>query len=285
MRTTAGRPKCILQGRAGLVFLLGALSMRAVGQVELLSDASAQAFFGGSPRLLVARFRNPTDQPLEENLQFRLYQASASTLAPVAELKPWKTLRLSSRQTVLESVSVDLPDVRGETVFQLIWFSGEKKLGAIPVRAFPAELLKPLTTLAGDAPVGLLDPDGAWKAAFARVPTQELKEAEDILATESKLLVVAPVSASNRPAGLAGAIKAKAARGAAIVWIQASAQRAPDSLPDAYVVNESAGNVVVADPSTVNDLVHSPRSQQNLIRLAELATGHRKLDLPEDPPR
>ena len=39
----------------------------------------------------------------------------------------------------------------------------------------------------------------------------------------------------------------------------------------------------IAVAATVSDLADSPRAQLNLLRLAELATGRKKLDLPADP--
>ena len=261
------------------------LAARVAGAgAELVAERVTPSVFGGGQRTVAAQFRNGAQGPVEEALQLRLYQASASTLAPVEEARPWKTLSLPAGQVALESLPITFPAVRSETIFHIAVFSGEKKLGALPVRVFPEELLKPLTILAGGREVGLLDPEGTLRPSFASVPTVELKQAEDILATESQLIIVAPVSPESRPPGLAAVLKRKAASGAAIVWIQPPVRRVSEPLPEAYVWSESGGNIVIAQASTVDDFSHSPRAQLNLLRLAELATGHKKLQLPADPP-
>jgi hypothetical protein len=267
----------------GLVLLNWAVGGQAA--VEITTDRTTPAVFGNGKRIIHAQFHNPEAQPAEANLRFRFYQASGSTLMPLSEARAWKTLTLTPGQTVLETLEMDLPHVRGETVFQVVWYDGEKKLGATQINAFPDELLKPLALLAGETPLGLLDPEGHFKAALGSVPSRELKEAEDVTSTDAQLILIAPMTAESRPAGLAAALKKKAANGCAVVWIQPIqplARRQPEPLPDAYVVGEGSGRIVVAIAATVSGLADSPRAQLNLVRLAELATGKKQLALPHD---
>ena len=162
----------------------------ACAAVELVPDGPEPALFGDGKRTFRALFRNTGDSAIEAHLEFRLYQASASTLAPLGDLRTWRTVPLGAGQTIVESVEVELPTVRGETGFQVIWFDGRTKLGATSLRIFPDELLKPLAALGGDAPVGLIDPEGQFKTALATVRVQELKEAEDISAAETRLILI-----------------------------------------------------------------------------------------------
>lgn len=97
------------------------------------------------------------------------------------------------------------------------------------------------------------------------------------------MIVIAPAAPENRPAGLASVVKKKAAGGAAVIWVQSPTRRQLELVPEAYVVAEGAGHVVVAAATAVRSLLDSPRSQLNLLRLAELATGRKKLELPADP--
>lgn len=271
----------IWAGTIGLVFLNGTL--QAQPGVEITQDQTTPALFASGKRLIYAQFHNPAQQSVEANLRFRLYQASARTLMPLSEARALKTLTLSPGQTIVESFEVELPLVRGETAFQVLCYDGEKKIGATEFNAFPDGLLKPLAVLAGETPPGLLDPEHQFKAALGSVPTHELKEAEDVTATNAKLILIAPMTAASRPAGLAAALKKKASEGGAIVWIQPLSGRHPEPLPDAFVVGEGSGRIVVAAAATVRDLASSPRAQLNLVRLAELATGKQQLELPRDP--
>jgi hypothetical protein len=184
---------------------------------------------------------------------------------------------------VLESFNIELPAVRGETAFRVVFYDGDRKIGTIQVNAFPDELLKALVVLAGESRLALLDPEGRFKIALRSVPTLELKEAEDVAGADAQLIVIAPMSVESRPAGLAAVLKKKAASGCAIVWIQPAAFRQFESLPEAYVVSEVSGRIVVAAATTVTDLADSPRAQLNLVHLAELATGRKQLELPHDP--
>ena len=267
----------------GIAALLGTLA--ATAAVEVVSDQPTPMVFADGKRDIRVQFRNTAAEPVEANLRFRLYQASGSTLMPLGAVRPWKMLSVGARQTVVEMLTLAVPSVRGETAFHLVWFDGERKLGTTPLIAFSNELLKPLVAFAGERPLALLDPEAQFKAALGPLRYDDLKEAEDISATDSALILIAPMGGENRPAGLAAAVKKKAASGSAVVWIQSPPRRQPESLPQAYVVAEGAGRVVVASAMTVNNLADSPRAQLNLLRFAELATGHKKLELPADPER
>jgi hypothetical protein len=251
--------------------------------VELVPDAGRTVLFGNGKRTIETIFRNTGDQPAEASLGFRLYQASASTLAPLGETRFWRTVPFGIGQIGLESVQIDLPAVRGETVFKAMWFDGTKKLGATSFRVFPENFLRSLGAFSSDLPVGLLDPEGHFKAALSTVQVQELKEAEGIFAAETRLILIAPMRAENRPAGLLGAIKKKAFDGAGVVWVQSPRPHAIEPGPDAYVLHEGTGRVVIAAAEPLLPLADSPLAQLKLLRLAELAAAKAKLDWPAEP--
>jgi hypothetical protein len=71
-----------------------------------------------------------------------------------------------------------------------------------------------------------------------------------------------------------------AKRGAGVIWVQPEG-RPVIGLPSSYVVNIGDGRVVMAQSFTVTNLAQSPAAQLALVHMAELATGKRKLDLPE----
>jgi hypothetical protein len=251
--------------------------------VEVLPERPAPAVFGGGRREIVFRLRNSATTAAAFDLRHRVFQASASLLAPLSDIKPCKTLTVGAGQTTLESFAVELPAVRGETLFQIAWFDGDRKIGTTIVRAFPENLLQLLGSMADAKPVGLVDPEDQLKTALDAVPTARLKEAEDILSAEVPFILVAPMAGPSRPAGLAAALKQKASRGTGVVWLQTPSPRDVADWTPVFVVNEGAGHIVVANASLVADLSASPRAQQSLVRLAEIAAGRRKLELPADP--
>ncbi len=263
------------------LFLLGP-ARTAPAEVEVISDQTPPAVFAGSKQGVSVQLRNLAAQPVEIDLRYRLYQASAATLAPFGEVKAWNTLPLGAKQTAVELFEVELPPVRGEVAFHIVWFEGDKKLGTTRLEAFPDDLLTPLATLAGDVPLGLFDPEEQLRPAFKSISASELKELEDLITSESKLVIIAPMSPHSRPPALTAAVKKKAASGGAVVWIQ-PVSRGPEPVSSAYVVREGLGNIVVAQASLVANFAQSPRAQLSLVRLAELATARKKLELPADP--
>jgi hypothetical protein len=254
----------------------------AKATVEVLPERTAPAVFGGGRREIVFRLRNSATTAAVLDLRHRIFQASASLLAPLGDVRPCKSLTLGAGQTTLESVEIELPAVRSETLFQIAWFDGDRKIGTTLVRAFSENLLQLLGSMAEAKSVGLVDPEDQLKTALDLVPTTRLKEAEDILSAEVPFILVAPMTRQNCPMGLAAALKKKATRGTGIVWFQASSPREPADWAPVFVVDEGAGHIVVASAALVADLSASPRAQQSLIRLAEIAAGRRKLELPAD---
>src|SRR5260221_11701819 len=81
-------PDIVRAGSLGLVLLNGTLGAGAA--VEILPDGATPAVFGSGQRVIRTHFHNPTVQPAEANLSFRLYQTSRSTMMPLGETRPWK---------------------------------------------------------------------------------------------------------------------------------------------------------------------------------------------------
>ncbi len=262
-----------------IVWLNGTLAGHAA--VAIIDQPAAVACFGDGRRVIQTQIHSSEDRSIEVDLRYRLHQSSGSTLVPLGGAKSWKTLTLTPNQTVVETLEVEFPSVRGETAFRIAWYDGETRLGITPVIVFPAGLLQPLTVLAGETSLGLIDPEGRFSAALGALPRQELKEAEDVAAADISLILVAPMNKESRPAGLAAALKKKASEGCLIVWIQPVSPPSV-TLPAVHAIDEGSGRIVVATAATVSDLADSPRAQLNLVQLAELAAGKRRIELPID---
>jgi hypothetical protein len=243
-------------------------------------DRSEQCVFGGGPSRIQTIFRNRGETPVKLSLKSRLYQASAATLAPVGESKPFRTVTVDANQAVIETVEVDLPATRAEATFLLQWQSDGQKLGSVLIRAFPTNLLDRLASLSAK-PVGLFDPDGGLRSAFTSQSIQSLASVDDFSSFDGTLLIVAPSRDKEKRANPESIVLC-ARRGVGVVWIQPSTANELMNPPSSYVVNAGEGRVVVAQSCSVTNLAQSPTSQVALVRLAELATGHRKLELPKN---
>lgn len=263
------------------VLLIG-LVVPSRAEVKVVPDAGDLAIFGNGKRTLKVAFRNTGDRAVEVNLGYRLFQIAGRTSAPLGDTRTWRTVPIGTDQTVVESPELDLPEVRGETAFHLVWFDGATKLGTTALRVFPERLLQPLLALAGGGPIGLVDPEARLKPALGGLDVQELKEAEAISSSEARLIFVAPMMATNQPAGLVRAIRNKVASGAAVVWWQAPSLAQAELFPEVYVLEEGSGRVVVAAAKTATALAESPRAQRALVHLAELAVDKTKLKWPEE---
>jgi hypothetical protein len=238
--------------------------------------------FGGGKRTVRIQLRNPTAASIEATLRWRLFQATSSTLAPTGDERPWHAVSLRPSQALLENLEVELPEVRAASLFHIVWYEGNDKIGATLLRVFPENLLRRLTTLAGDAPVGLVDPEGRFTNALGSLRYESLSEAEQVAATDARLILIAPFGPAHHVAGLAKALKAKAASGAAVVWAQPPNPRSAELLPSTYLLEAGDSRVVITSAQTLSDLADSPRAQIHLLRLAELATGKATLAWPGD---
>ena len=241
-----------------------------------------QLVFAADLRRIETIFRNSSSNPVTLNLVSRLYQASSSILVPLGESKPSRTLTISPNQAVVEPMDVLLPPVRSETTFVLQWRDAEEKLGATIIRAFPTNLLEQLPKLNGGHPVGLFDPGGSVKSTFSSDLVQPLSNVDEMSSYEGTLLICV-ATGNERTPGLSVAVKRKAEKGGAVVWIQEPAVREIEGFPAVRVIDAGEGRIVVARGTIVSDLANAPAPQLALIHLAELATGARKLELPKDP--
>jgi hypothetical protein len=243
-------------------------------QLSILADQQHPAVFGGIPQNITVRLHNAAPATIEANLRARLYQASSATAAPLATLD-WKTLRVLPGQTVLDSVTLTLPQVRAESRFLVQWLDETNRvLGVTEVVAYPTNLLQDLKPLATPEPLGLWDPLNQLKPLLktSAVAFQDLEEAgcENYA---GKLAIIGPFqSSAQMPAAMTDRAKALAQRGVAVLWIQPPTELRAGLKPSFYTVPAGKGAVVVAQAEVVSDLPHSPQAQLNLIQLAWLAT-------------
>jgi hypothetical protein len=266
---------------AWLLITTAGYSQIVAAEIEVVTGSDLQCF-GGGERTVPVSFRNPTSHPVTASLRYRLFQSTSGLLAPIGPTQEWKAITIGLGQTVTDTLSLNLPSVKGPARFSVVWSAGETKLGSVRLHVFQPGLLQALAPLAGDGRIGLVDPAGRLASALGEVRFELLAEPESVAAFEGKLLLVAPLTATNRIAGLSAALKRRAAAGTGIVWLRPSGEGDPALAGSLYVLELEQGRLVVADASLLEDLSQSPTAQLRLVTLAELALGRKKLALPED---
>jgi hypothetical protein len=259
-----------------------ALPLAARAQLQVVPPETTPAVFPSQGRRIQVVFRNPSEQTVSANLRVKVLQASSATAMPVSEA-PWKKLQVLPGQTVIETATFDFPAVKAPTRFLVQWIEGDRKLiGTTDVTVYPPDLLKDLKPLAGDLPLGVLDPLNRLKPALRRLKLEyDDVESGNLAPFTGRLAILGPfANRQQMPRGLARTIRERAKAGVAIVWIQPPADRQPRLEPTTYRLDIGHG-VVVTDAHTMAALDEDPLAQLNLIRLARLALEPALLQLPE----
>jgi len=228
------------------------LAVPVFAQLEIVPDDQPQAVFAGKPQTVRLVMHNKGDKQIDADVTTRLFQTTAATVVPVGEAQPWETVHVLPGQTVIETATFKFPAVRVATRFLVQW--GE--LGRTPVVVYPDDLLKGLSKLAGEKPLGVFDPENKLKPVLKQAG---VKCADFEIETEDCRLAI--VWAARLPESVSTRVK----KGLGAVWIR------PMKSPVAYAVRQAAGILVTVPPSTLAALTDSPQSQVNLLRFAELA--------------
>lgn len=267
--------------RSGVLPLAFAASQGlAANALQLVPDQSADVF-GGGTRSIPIQFQNvAAGETVNARLRYRLYQSSSSTVVPVTPVTEWKPVSAEPSQTITEVLSCSLPVVRAECIFHLVWFDGEKKMGTTQVRTFPDNLL---SSISNGPPPGILDPSGYFSNALASIRLQQLRDVDEIVAFEGRLILVAPINESDRVNSLIEVLKKRASSGVGVVWVQSTPSSGRASVLPAYVMEHGEGRFVIAQESLVRNLAASPLAQLRLLELIDLALGRKKLGLPGEP--
>ncbi len=266
--------------RSMLGGLLGTSLPFASAQLEIVPAAQPTCVFAGANQRVPVTWHNRGAEGLNRALSIRVYQATSATAVALAEA-PWKRLQVLPGQVVLESATFDFPPVKAETSFLFQWLEGTNRvLGTTDVLAFPPDLLKDLRTLAGQEPLGVLDPANQLKPLLqaAGVGCQDLEET-GLENYHGRLAILGPFpSRALLAAGLTHCVKMLAGRGVAVVWIQPPPEQRETLKPSFYTVPEGKAAVVVVQADLTARLADSPQAQLNLIQFARLA-------LQPEPPR
>lgn len=255
----------------------------ACGQLQGLQDAQPKTVFAGEARRIEVVLQNSGSELAKADLHTRLFQTTTATAVLLREAE-WKPLQVLPGQTVLEAATFDFPDVRAETRFLVQWLDGTNTvLGKTEVRVFPTNLLAGLRPLAGEAPLGVFDPQNQLKPLLRShaIEFQDLIE-DGTDKFHGRLAIFGPFASKEQIRdSLADDLRTLAKRGVAVVWLQPPSGPRSPLKPSFYTVRMGDGAVVVAQGDLVSCLAERPEAQLNLIRLAETALHPEPLDLPE----
>ncbi len=274
----------------GFATLLGMWPFTAHAQLELLPDQEPQQVFGGDARTITLSWHNPGQKPFGQELSTRLYQASSATAVPLGKA-PWKNLEILPGQTVIESARLNFPAVHAETRFVIQWVASTNQvLGTSEVLVYPTNLLQELKPLAGEEPLGVLDPQNQLKPLLkaAAVDFSDLEDAS-VEYYRGKLVIAGPFQNKTQMRnGLPTQLQVLARKGVGVVWLLPPAERKErrrENLhPSFYTVPEVKGTGVVVQATLTASLAENPQAQLNLLQFARLALHPEAPRLPDSTP-
>ena len=260
------------------------LAFTAGAELQIVEREESQALFSGKAQDVNVVFRNASKATVETSVRAKLFQLTSATATPVMEL-PSKPLKVLKGQTILETVTIDLPIVRAPTRFVLRWMDdGSRNLGRTEIMAYPPGLLKELKGLSGEGRVGVVDPQNKLKPLLKSVEVEaedlETKELEEY---EGKLIIAGPFESGTQvPARLGERLRNLRRRGIGSVWIQPRQRGRPAADPSYFIVDGTANKpaIVVASAETVADIENNPEAQIRLLRMASLATNPKPFETP-----
>jgi len=270
-----------------MLVVFGCRSLSAFAQLQLLPDVQPQQVFVGADRTIAIVWHNAGNKMVEVDIHTRIIQTCSATAVQLGEL-PWKKLEVLPPQTVLESAQLDFPEVKTETKFLIQWLENSNSvIGTTEVLVYPTNLLAELKPLAGDAPLGVFDPQNQLKPLLKNLKLNFTDlENSDLENFSGKLAIIGPFQSKGQMRdGLPNQIKVLAKKGAAIVWLQPPRTREEKLRPSFHSVPESTNAVVVVQSELILNLPDNPQSQLNLIYFCKLALHPQPPALPDLSPQ
>jgi hypothetical protein len=255
----------------------------AHGQLQMLPATEAPCVFGGAVSKINIVWRNPGAEAADVPVRTQLYQADSATVVPLGPPRDWKQLRVLPGQTVLETISLELPSVKAATRFLLQWLDASNQvLGLTDLFVYPTNLLWTLIPLAGGKPLGVFDPQNQLRPLLNRAGVEFEDLAENtFVGFSGRLGIIGPIpSGGQGHENLPEKIRSLALKGTAIVWIQPSAVKEVKLQPSFYSVPVNQIAVVVVQADLLADLPTNPQSQLNLLYFCGIALNPQPPALP-----
>ena len=253
-------------------------------RLAVSQNGGVPQFFPGVHQLSVL-IANTSTTPAEVKLSARLYQASSATVMPFGKTSDWKKIHVLTGQTIVESLELEFPNVRSETLFEVRFLDEDERVtGQVYAEVFPTNLLKRLPTGKEGEPIAVIDPQNLLKPLLNKsgVSFEDLETNVGFDAFQGRLVLIGPfLERSAVPDGLRKRLLDQSGRRLAFVWMQPPTNE-PKNTPPLYVIKENASAFAIMKAELVDDIATSPKAQKQLIEAARLAINPDQLQLPKE---
>ena len=242
--------------------LLFVVAFPCSAQLKIIPTPRAE-IFAGNPAVIEVRIHNPGAGGVFQILT-QLVQSSASLAAPVSKRGSWKTVSISSNQTVLEEIQVVSPPVRAATPFSIIYSVENRNFGQTGFVAHPTNLLSALARETEQTPIALIGVANVLNAALETVGVQKMSAASPE-GVPDKVRAIIVVDQTVEEQRLAELLKLADKRATGLIWFRPLREAALISVPT------GRGRVIMAPLEWLSSIGSLPRSQLNLVRALQLA--------------
>src|SRR5687768_346674 len=258
------------------IFILGFAAAdvaTVVGEAALVPPKAIPSFFPGQNRLLLT-WTNKSAVEITTEADGTIFAAS-STLAVPLPIHLKEKLRLLPKQAALMPVTIDLPEVRGKTLFVIRWQDSAKKpIGNLDLNVYPRDILQQL-----GSSVGVISENESFKNAFtsANLKFEEIQP-DQLHEFRRHLLIINGFSAAAN--AFKAEIEAAARRGIVIVWITPDTKQDSAVQPNFFMTPFGSGAIVFVQEQFVQNFAENAASQLRVVEICRAATSPGRPGLP-----
>lgn len=248
---------------------LGLSAAVSAAEVSITLREKPALVFSGEKQVVPLIVKNGGEDH-KASLEYRVFQLATGVAAPVGQQTKWKEIPLHAGQSVLESFSLSLPEVKSRTSFAIKFFEDSASVGSVVIEAFQPNLLSQLKETFAEHQLLVFDENDRFAPALAKagIEFSRIKGLDSPILTEKPAIIfaggfVSPELISDL---------SKAAVG--IIHLQKGG-RELDRLPIEGEMKNRAF-VVSIEPTLLADFASSPAAQINFLRAAQYALRKRK---------
>jgi hypothetical protein len=150
----------------------------AAEQLQVLPGADVYLFSGRAGKVPVT-VRNTSDETVTAALEYRFFQASSATIAPLDEKKAIGEKTFPAELTVSLEIPFTLPEVRSVSAFVAKLYTADKEIGAVNVTVVPPKIFSRLKQQEVGK-VQVIEPDAAIRPMLeqSELPVVDESDAE-----------------------------------------------------------------------------------------------------------
>ena len=252
---------------AFLNFLVGLLLLAvapALAAAQLKSVGKTESFlFTGKPGKVQVALENNTAERVKQPLNYRIFQASSATLAPLGERQSLGEMEFPPGQAAIISIPFAPPDVRAITLFVMKVYLGEEAVASMNITAFPPKIFSRLTET-GIAEIHLHEPDSLLRPVLE---ASGVKVTDRATASEAKLLLV---RLPNAAAETDWNEQREVTSLPTLFIIGRGVTGSEKLLPTKFLQPEQGGRVAIVQDWFIPDIKENALSQVRLLRAIQI---------------